>query len=119
MTHQTKPCKRCKAQGWGSWVVNGGICFNCNGRGWTYADKFVEVYSAKPGRFFGVSMQLAACYAPLTVLKCIRTEAEIVKDGATVEKCLALDPARGTKYTEITEEQARAFFAKYGTEVRK
>lgn len=109
MTNATLACRRCKGSGLvSSGVMHAGTpggCFKCGGRGWVYADKFVEAFHAEPGTVFvGVSFT----YAGVTT-KQIRKVASVA--------ALAADCERGVTLTEITDEQARKFFARHGFRV--
>lgn len=99
-------CPRCKGNG----VINHprvhldvpGGCFKCDVTGTYETDHFkrtMDRYSRK-GEYFGISYQY---------------EGEMIKhitrgNLATIEA----DSMSGVKITQITEEQARKFFAKYG-----
>jgi hypothetical protein len=122
----TKSCSRCKGQGYGSWVVIQGQCFKCGGRGWIYTDKFTEEMGGPSSRYVGIHFEYTAA-GNHNVVKKIATEREVNSYGAgTVDELLARgeqrregNSAEVIRYTVITEEQARAFFAKYGKELRR
>jgi hypothetical protein len=101
---ETKTCSRCKGKGFlsGHIVVYAGApgtCYKCAGRGWVYADKFIEAFGTK-GVFYGATIE-----SRFETVKCIGRG-----DLARVRA----DSFSDTTITEITEEQARRFFAKYG-----
>lgn len=99
-TPKTLKCGRCRATGFTNFEREGGVCFRCDGKGFNYADKFVDTFGIG-GRFFGVSFTLFG------------STTKIIQRAGSAESILR-DAMDGTQVTQITEEQARAFFAKYG-----
>ena len=81
---KTKKCGRCNGTGL---VFTDRTCFGCNGTG---------------GKFFGVT-------GPARNAKVTK---EVIR--AATEAKLTADLEAGCKVVEITEEQARVFFARYG-----
>lgn len=95
-------CRRCKGSGnvGGPVLFAGqpGGCFNCACTGKMYVDKFDQQYARAKGEFYGFTY---------------------VINGATVKQIGRVEKhdllvSRGTAVAEITEDQARKFFAKYG-----
>ena len=97
-----KKCPRCSGTGIYS---QRGVCFACNGNGAYAADPLSRVFGAS-GEFFGVSGPAANG----TVYK------GIVR-AANAEE-LAADLIQGYTFKPISEEQARAFFKRYGASTR-
>ena len=99
---KTIKCTRCNGAGGfdGFLHVEGGTCFSCNGKGFKYVDKFIEKFGPKPAQFYGLTYGARQQYK------------EITCDAGLIKNLMA-----GVTAVEITEEQARRFFAKYGTKV--
>jgi DnaJ-class molecular chaperone len=102
MTKTTK-CRRCNGTGL---VFTDRVCFGCNGAGHIVADKFLRIVGTT-GEFFGVTGPVAkygvnAGKQSKGILRAVSGDAlaNNVEAGATVQ--------------QITEEQARKFFDKYG-----
>jgi DnaJ-class molecular chaperone len=95
---KTKKCGRCNGTGL---VFTDRTCFGCNGTGVIVADKFLRVLGTG-GKFFGVT-------GPARNAKVTK---EVIR--AATEAKLTADLEAGCKVVEITEEQARVFFARYG-----
>lgn len=55
----TTDCTRCKGKGFGSWVVQGGICFACNGKG-TRAAQVATRQAAKDQIAFAKAVELVS-----------------------------------------------------------
>jgi len=92
-----KTCTRCN----GSGMYCNGRCFGCDGAGRYAADKFLRALG-NSGLFFGVSGN---------VVKGKRSKS--IARAESAEK-LASEYMAGVTIKEITEEQARAFFKRYG-----
>lgn len=91
-------CRRCKGSGFLAGVVlSQGRCFGCMGRGTVFADKFDEMFRDTSGDWFGFS----------------RTDRAGVTHKS-INRCSAPRVTRDVTVTQITEEQARKFFARYG-----
>lgn len=88
-----KTCPRCS--GTGS-VFTGRICFSCNGAGKVVADVFLRVLGTS-GEFFGITGPVVNG----TQFKGIARDASDLIDGYVAKA--------------ITEDEARAFFKRYGT----
>jgi len=103
-----KTCPRCKGKGFVDSIVAycgiPGTCFNCEGRGWVYTDKFIERFGTK-GVFYGASWE-----ARFSTIKMI---------GRGDLSKVRADSFSDWTFVEITEEQARKFFAKYGERFEK
>ena len=100
-----KTCPRCKGTGLvNSGVVYAGIpggCFHCAATGAVFRDKFVRAIGAS-GEFFGFSF--ASCRNGKTIKMIARGTRSAIEDNL-------ID---GVSMKQITEEQARKFFASYG-----
>lgn len=98
-------CRRCKGTGLvKSHVIYAGIpggCFLCATTGSLYADKFDRMFADAKGDFYGFTTTFRhGLFLSKSIGRCV--ESDII--GVTKE----------TTWKKITEEQARAFFAKYG-----
>jgi len=92
MTTLYKKCPRCSGTGI---YAQRGFCFACNGEGAYAADSFLRVLG-KSGEFFGITGPVVSGKQ----FKGIARGASDLIDGYTAKV--------------ITEEQARAFFKRYG-----
>ena len=99
---KTTICKRCDGKGFFSNLahVEGGKCFTCDGTGGAALKPFDRFFKDCKGSFVGVT------YSANRGGKSV-----VVKQIAKVEGVVGFSV--GTKVTPITEEQARAFFAKF------
>lgn len=103
MQAKTKVCGRCSGKGYGPWVVNQGVCFQCNGRGEYIIDKFIRQFG-QVGAFYGLTTTFS--HGTFTTKSISRMTEE--------QRAEAMLTSRDT-LKEITEAQARQFFTKYGT----
>jgi DnaJ-class molecular chaperone len=107
-------CSRCRGKGYtGHAVVYAGApgtCFKCAGFGEVYKDKFYAQYGVGK-KFFGVTevVKHSQDWNPNN-----GTFKSIATKWKTEDICN--DSYRTYTAAEITEEQARKFFARYGTE---
>ena len=111
MTNTNQVCLRCNGSGFIAGFIHneGGECFACNGIG-RKLSAFDKFYSKSKGAFYGVSY----------------VEYGKPVNSGTVKALYNFTPkelAECAKYsymtvTALTEEQARKFFAKYGTETK-
>ena len=92
-----KTCPRCN----GSGVYCNGRCFGCDGAGRYLADKFLRNMGTK-GLFFGITGDATK-----------GKQSKSITRAESAEK-LAADLMAGATFKEITEEQARKFFKRYG-----
>lgn len=110
-----KTCRRCRGTGLvSSPVVYCGVpggCYTCALVGQVPVDKFYREVGTK-GTFFGISLPIKAYAFRTDEGKVIKVLKEIrrAKSADSIMK----DSEAGTVVTEITEEQARAFWTKYG-----
>jgi hypothetical protein len=88
----TKNCGRCAGTGF---VFTDRVCFGCNGAGVVVADIFLRIIGTS-GEFFGITGPVVNGKQ----FKGIARSASDLIDGYTAKV--------------ITEEQARAFFKRYG-----
>lgn len=93
-----KKCPRCSGTGI---YAQRGLCFACNGNGAYAADSFVRVLGVS-GEFFGVT-------GPTINGKQLKS---IVR--ASDVEALTADLMDGYAVKAISEDQARAFFKRYG-----
>jgi len=90
-----KKCPRCSGTGF---VFTDRVCFGCNGKGTKVADVFLRVIGLN-GEFFGIT-------GPIVNGKRFKG----IDRGSRVVN----DLIEGYTAKPITEEQARAFFKRYG-----
>lgn len=122
-------CVRCRGTGMTGHVVVHcgvpGVCFKCDGRGEVYADKFVQTFGLGQ-KFFGITER--TYYNPQNpnnrIVKRIATERAViggmmVSGPASVRPGVAYHMSGNVTFTELTEQQAREFFAKYGVEGKR
>lgn len=106
MSDTTKiTCRRCKGRGFlPGYVVQQGVCFACEGAGEVYKDRFYRRFGV--GRYFGISLV-------------VKLQADNPNNGTFkwIDKtgdASANDGFRTFSAKEITEDQARRFYARYG-----
>jgi hypothetical protein len=93
-----KTIKCCRCSGTGFYCnADGRICFRCNGAGTVVADAFLRVMGTG-GKFFGITGPVINGEQ----FKGIARNTNDLMDGYTAEP--------------ITEDQARAFFSRYGVD---
>ena len=122
-------CSRCSGKGYTGHVVvycgMPGTCYKCAGLGTVYADKFVQTFGLGQ-KFFGVAER--TYYNPGNgnnrITKRLTTEREALRGmlaagPACLRPGVVYDMRGNTTYTELTEQQAREFFAKYGVEGKR
>lgn len=102
-------CKRCNGSGY--YMSDERVCYSCNGKGELVADKFFRSVGVS-GLFFGVTGPVCDMGVNKgTVCK------EVMRASSAAELMKNLEA--GSSVAEINEEQARAFFKRYGTSTRK
>ena len=103
MIDATVPCSKCQSQGLikSYFHVQNGVCFQCDGKGFVYTDEFDRAFGVGK-TFVGLSFK---SFNGKTVKMLQST-----KNLAALNK----ESRPGTTITEISETQARNFFATYG-----
>jgi len=93
-----KKCPRCSGTGL---YGDSGFCFSCNGNGEYLADPLARILGAS-GEFFGVTGPVVNGKISKSITRCADA------------KALAADLIEGYAFKAISEDQARAFFKRYG-----
>lgn len=100
-------CRRCK----GKCVVDSpvmyagipGGCFSCSATGKVYVDKFAREFANVKGDFYGFSRTDRFGMTTKQISRNVESDLLVTRD---------------TTFKKLTEEQAFAFFSKYGREVK-
>jgi hypothetical protein len=106
MTTNKIKCSRCGGTGnVGGPVVHSGApgtCFNCDGTGEVYKDKFFRSIGVS-AKYWGVSYRVSGA-----------VRKELLTDREKLDLEGNIIDGQDTKFSAITEEQARKFHARYG-----